>query len=138
MNCLIPVENGGTIVLYENGTCESLEHAIEMRKAKQQHQQQQPIIDTTGHEIHGAACFRFANDNLILTYFLKSGDRQYVVYSKLDMETLCVDGDVHKLELVREEKAFTLCGSTVVSGNGVAHLITICKCMPSSDTYITN
>lgn len=124
MNCLIPVENGGTIVLYEDGSCESLEHAIEMRKAKQQ---QQPIIETTDHEITGAACLRFANDNLLLTYFLKADDRNYVVYSKLDKETLCIDGDVQKLELVREEKAFSLCGSTVVHGNGVAHLVTICK-----------
>lgn len=125
------MENAGTIVLYMDGTCESLEYAIETRKEKKDLSlpQFKPIIDQTMVKILSSTYFKVTNDRILFTYFVKSLDNQEIslIYYKLDNETLRLDGPINRLKLVREEKNIQLCGFTVVDSNSCPNLVTICK-----------
>lgn len=125
------MENVGTIVLYMDGTCESLEYAIETRKEKKDLSlpQFRPIIDSSIFDILSSTYFKAANDSILLTYFIKSRETQEtdLIYYKLDNETLRLDGPINRLKLLREEKNINLCGFTVVDSSTCPNLVTICK-----------
>lgn len=130
-NSLISMENAGTIVLYTDGTCESLEYAIETRKEKKDLSlpQFRPIIDASSVEILSSIYFKGPNDTVLLTYFVRSRENREtnLIYYKLDSETLRLDGPINRLKLVRDEKNIQLCGFTVVDSYTCPHLVTICK-----------
>lgn len=125
------MENAGTIVLYMDGTCESLEYAIETRKEKKDLSlpQFKPIIEPSAVKILSSTYFKVANDGILFTFFVKSLDNQakHLIYYKLDSETLRLDGPINRLKLLRDEKNITLCGFTVVDSSSCPNLVTICK-----------
>lgn len=128
---LISMDSGGTIVLYTDGTCESLEYAIEMRKEKKDLSlpQFRPMIDTSNAKILNAAYFKPTPDTILLTYFVESSENhmKQLIYFKIDTETLRLDGLVNRLRLFRDEPQIQLCGFTVVDSSSCPQLVTICK-----------
>lgn len=125
------MDSGGTIVLYMDGTCESLEYAIEMRKEKKDLSvpQFKPVIDTSNAKILNAAHFKLSAERILLTYFVESLENQmkYLIYFTIDAETLRLDGPINRLRLFRDEAQIQLCGFTVVDSNSCPQLVTICK-----------
>lgn len=125
------MDSGGTIVLYMDGTCESLEYAIEMRKEKKDLSlpQFRPVIDTSNARILKAAYFKTTVDTILLTYFVESLENhmKYLIYFKIDAETLRLDGPVNRLRLFRDEAQIDLSGFTVVDSTSCPQLVTICK-----------
>lgn len=125
------MENAGTIVLYLDGTCESLEYAIETRKEKKDLSlpQFKPIIESASVRILSSTYFKMANDCILFTYFVKSTENQekHLIYYKLDNETLRLHGPINRLKLLRDEKNIRLCGFTVVDSHSCPNLVTICK-----------
>lgn len=134
------MENAGTIVLYMDGTCESLEYAIETRKEKKDLSlpQFKQIIDPSTVDILSSTYFKGANDSILLTYFVRSRENQEInlIYYKLDNETLRLDGPINRLKLVRDDVQIKLCGFTVVDSYTCPHLVTICKYL--CDDFIEN
>lgn len=114
-----------------DGTCESLEYAIEMRKEKKDLTlpQFKPIIDVSNVKILKAAYFKTLPDTILLTYFVESLENhvKYLIYFKIDAETLQVDGPVNRLRLFRDEAQIQLCGFAVVDSSSCPQLVTICK-----------
>lgn len=125
------MDSGGTIVLYMDGTCESLEYAIEMRKEKKDLTlpQFKPVIDTSNAKILTAARFKLAADRILLTYFVESLENQmkFLIYFTIDGETLQLDGPINRLRLFRDEAQIQLSGFTVVDSSSCPQLVTICK-----------
>lgn len=125
------MDSGGTIVLYMDGTCESLEYAIEMRKEKKDLSlpQFKPIVDTSNAKILNAAYFKLSPDRILLTYFVESLENhmKYLIYFKIDAETLRLDGPINRLRLFRDEAQIQLSGYTVVDSSSCPQLVTICK-----------
>lgn len=114
-----------------DGTCESLEYAIEMRKKKKDLTvpQFKPVIDVSNVKILNAAYFKTVPDTILLTYFVESLENhmKHLIYFKIDAETLRLDGPVNRLRLFRDEAQIQLCGFTVVDSSSVPQLVTICK-----------
>lgn len=127
---MISLTDGGTILLYMDGTCESVEYAIQQNKEKSTRVslQLKTNIVPTGFEILKPAIFRDVNDTILLSYFIKSttADETQLIYFKLDKDTLRSDGSVRRAKLVREENGVGLCGFTVVNSSSHLQLITIC------------
>lgn len=127
---MISLTDGGTIVLYMDGSCESVEYAIENNKEKNPRVslQLKTNVIPTGFEILKPATFRDVNDNILFTYFIKSTttDETQLIYLKLDKDTLRADGSIRRAKLVREENDVGLCGFTVVNSSSHLQLITIC------------
>lgn len=125
------MDSGGTIVLYMDGTCESLEYAIEMRKEKKDLSlpQFKPIVDSSNAKILNTAYFKLSPDRILLTYFVESLENhmKYLIYFKIDAETLRLDGPINRLRLFRDEAQIQLSGYTVVDSNSCPQLVTICK-----------
>lgn len=125
------MDSGGTIVLYMDGTCESLEYAIEMRKEKKDLSMAQfkPVIDTSDAKILNASYFKVSPDRILLTYFVESLENhmKYLIYFKIDAETLRLDGSINRLRLFRDEAQIQLSGYTVVDSSSCPQLVTICK-----------
>lgn len=128
---MISIENAETIVLYTDGTCESLEYAIETRKEKKDLSlpQFKPIVDQSIFDIVSSTYFKGAADTIVMTYFVKSRETQKIdlIYYKVDKETLRIDGSINRLKLLRDEKNIKLCGFTVVDSSTCPNLVTICK-----------
>lgn len=114
-----------------DGTCESLEYAIETRKEKKDLSlpQFKPIIDPSSVCILSSTFFKGANDSILLTFFVKSRETRQtdLIYYKLDNETLRIDGPINRLKVLRDEKNIRLCGFTVVDNSSCPNLVTICK-----------
>lgn len=117
--------------MYTDGTCESLEYAIETRKEKKDLSlpQFKPIIDPSTVDILSSRYCKGANDTILFTYVAQSRETKEtsLIYYKLDNETLRIDGPINCLKLLRDEKNIKLCGFTVVDSSSCPNLVTICK-----------
>lgn len=124
------MENAGTIILYMDGTSESLEYAIETRKEKKDLSlpQFKPVIDPSTVKILSSTYFKSVN-GILLTFFVKSleSHETHLIYYRVDSETLRLEGQINRLKLVRDEKNIKLCGFTVVDSSSCPHLVTICE-----------
>lgn len=124
------MENAGAIVLYMDGTCESLEYAIETRKEAKDLSlpQFRPILDSS-FNILSSTYFKGSNDSILLTYFVRSRENKetHLIYYTLNNESLRLDGPINRLKLLRDETGINLCGFTVVDGSSYPSLVTICK-----------
>lgn len=113
-----------------DGTCESVEYAIENNNKKnpQAPLQLETNVIPTGFEILKPVAFRDVSDNILLTYFIKSTttDEMQLIYFKLEKNTLRTDSSIRRAKLVREENGVGLCGFTVVNSSSHLQLITIC------------
>lgn len=128
---LLSFESRDTLVLYNDGTCESLEIAIDKRKEDRNNgiPTNKAIVDAATTTIVKAAYFKTANDHILLTYFTKSrkNDDIHLVFFKLDSESLQLVGPVNKVKLLRDGRSAELSGYTVVDGIMWPHLVTICE-----------
>lgn len=119
-----------TIILYKDGTCESLEFAIETRKQdRDQMGNPKPIVDAETQKILNTSCLRTFNGTILLTYFVKNDTTNEIefVYYKLDDATFTIAGPAHTFRLVRPQLSASLAGYTVVDGDMHPSLLTICK-----------
>lgn len=128
---LISIPNENTIVLYSDGTCESLECAIDSRKEKKDPllPQNKAIVDPEKAQISDATYFKAANESILLTYFTKSREKSDIrlVFFELNSDTLRIESSVTKLKLVRDDRDTKLVGCTVVDSILCPQLVTICK-----------
>lgn len=128
---LISIPNQNTIVLYSDGTCESLECAIDSRKEKKDPLllQNKPIVDPEKSQISDATYFKAANESILLTYFTQTREKNDIrlVFFELNSDTLRIESSVTKLKLVRDDRDTRLVGCTVVDSIMCPQLVTICK-----------
>lgn len=115
-----------------DGTCESLEYAIETRKEKKDLSlpQFKSIIEPSSVRILSSTYFKLSNNTILLTYFVKTLDNHetHLIYYTLENETLRLNGPINRLKLTRDEKEkIRLCGFTVVDSHNFPNLVTICK-----------
>lgn len=128
---LISIPNENTIVLYTDGTCESLECAIDTRKEKKDPLllQNKPIVDPVTTEIFDPTFFKTTNETILFTYLTRKSNDVRLVFFELNSDTLRIDSPVTKLKLVREDRDTKLVGCTVVDSILCPQLVTICKCI---------
>lgn len=128
---LISIENKQTLVLYTDGTCESLEYAIDKKKDDRDISIpcNKPVIDSESVSITDITYFKTSNDSILIAYFTKSIKNQDVqlVYFRVDSETFQLCEPVYRIKLIRKDKGSKLCGYTVVDGVTSPQLVTICK-----------
>lgn len=128
---LISIPNENTIVLYSDGTCESLECAIDSRKEKKDLQllANKPVVDPETTELLNATYFRTSNEAILLTYFTQSRESSDIclVFVELNSDTLRIERPVTKWKLARNDRNINLVGCTVVDNIMHPQLVTICK-----------
>lgn len=131
IDSLVSIENKQILVLYSDGTCESLQYAIGERKEDRDLSLacNKPLIDASSTSITSIAYFKTSDGKVQLTYFTKvqkTNEVQLVCF-KIDDETFQLLEPIHRLKLARKDKIGKLCGFTVVDGLTCPNLITICK-----------
>lgn len=138
MHDLVSFQRQNTIVVYKDGSCESLELCLETRKTnKSPSTGARPIVNSDEYTISNATPFLIASsDTSMLTFFAThtiSGTVNVVFY-KLDSDTLAPSGAVQQLRIARPDSASaTLIGHVVVENEAQPILMTLCKyCSPSS------
>jgi hypothetical protein len=123
--------NEHTLVLYQDGTCESLESALETRKLDKEN----PPIDTLPSQnliyssITNVNVLETNQAEYLLTYFRVNSLTGAVElnYMLLDNEVLKPVESPKVIKLERLEPNVKLLGYTVADGNFHPSLITICK-----------
>lgn len=124
---LITIPGRNTLVLYKDGTTESLQYCIDSRK----HDKTAilPIVRPDEQLIQNVSKFVALDEAIWLSYFAKSIQSGQVefVYFKLNVDTLVPSGHIFKFKLARTEQNATLIGFSVVEGDVHPNLFTICK-----------
>lgn len=129
---LIPFDSRNTIVLYTDGTCESLDLAIDTRKEERNETSicHKPVIlDVSSTKILMPTYFKTPDAKLFLAYFIKSSTNSsiYLVRLRLEPESLQIMDAVTKFRIARDDQGSELKAYAVVDGIMGANLITICK-----------
>lgn len=127
MHDLVTFDKKPTLVLYRDGTCESLKSAIETRK--QELSTVRSVVNPATTKISNICAFLGADEKLVLTYFVKDSSSEDLefVYFKLDNEAYEQEGTLHKHKFSRREQGALLSGCTLVEGESFPSLISICK-----------
>lgn len=134
INDLFTLNNEETLILYEDGTCESLECGLEGRKAKTTDLSEdlkevvRSVINPQLQKISKVAFFTTLKGTLI-TYFVRNESKKLLelFYFLLEKDTLKINGDISIIKIQRLEQHATLMAYTVVDGNVFPHLISLCK-----------
>ncbi|XP_055531143.1 nucleolar protein 11 [Wyeomyia smithii] len=127
---LLMVENGQVLVLYDDGSCESLQSAIDTRNEDRKNPDsvvKQSNIDPARETILEVCTVILASGDVILAYFVKetaSGIIE-VHFTQLTKENLKPAKGFRKIKLVRLEKNVQLVGQCIVDADGGPSLITI-------------
>lgn len=131
---LITFQRRETLVIYQDGTCESLQTCIESRKyEKNMPGQEKPIINAETQRITKVAYFTSPlSESTLLTYFVVTNDRPSepieFVYFNLDASNLAPSGPINRFRIQRgASQDAQLVGCTVVDGDLYPSLISICK-----------
>lgn len=130
INDLFSINNEETLILYEDGTCESLECGLEGRKksfnADEEKEVVRSIVNPQLQKISKVAFFTTLKGTLI-TYFVRNESKKLweLFYFLLEKETLRINGDISIIKIQRLEQHATLMSYTVVDGNVFPHLISI-------------
>lgn len=124
---LVTIPGVNTLVVYRDGTTESLKVCIETRKSDK-HLKPIVLVDQQ-QTIHNVSVFATADQSVWLSYFVKSvsGGQVEFVYFRLNNETLVPTGNVFRFQLARAEQNASLIGYCVVEGDIQPNLVTICK-----------
>lgn len=127
---LFTVDNGQVLVLYDDGTCESLESAVNTRNEDRKFSDdivRKPNVDTAKETIVDVRVITLDNGDVILAYFVRDMEEESVVlnYSLLEKENLKSVKGFHKVKLERMEQKVQLVGQCIVDGSGGPSLITI-------------
>lgn len=128
---IIPFEREDSIVLYVDGTCESLELAIDTRKQTRDDTSicHKPVIaDPESIKILKTAYFRTSDGRVFLTYFTRRTGKNdiYLIRLRIEPESLQIMDTVTKIRIARVDPETELKGYAVVNGLLGANLITIC------------
>lgn len=128
---LFTVDNGQGLVLYDDGTCESLESAVNTRNEDRKAPgdiARKPNVDPAKETISDVRVITLDNGDIMLVYFVKDLEDESVVmnYSLLEKESLKSVKGFHKIKLERREQKVHLVGQCIVDGSGGPSLITIC------------
>ncbi len=130
---IISFDNKHTILVYKNGTCESLGNRLANNEANITQ-----IVSDQIHEITNIALFNTLDNHVMLTYFLrhkKSGAIEFVYFllNDDDLTPNVSAENVPRIKLARKET--TLSGFTVVKGEHFPSLMTVCKCCVLTPNY---
>lgn len=133
INDLFTLNNEETLILYEDGSCESLECGLEGRKKTVNSEDgEKEVVKSIVHpqlqKILKVAFFTTLKGTLI-TYFVRNESKKLLelFYFLLEKDTLRINGDISIIKIQRLEQNATLMSYTVVDGNVFPHLISICK-----------
>lgn len=115
-----------TLILYKDGTTESLKLCIDSRKSEKE---TKAIVRPDEQTIHNVAIFTTNDQSVWLSYFAKNVRSGHVefIYFRLNGETLVPSGKVFKFHLARTEQQASLIGYCVVDGDAQPSLVTICE-----------
>lgn len=129
---LLSFQRQDTIVLYKDGSCESLARCLEMRKQSTA-VVGRPVIagNDVQQSISGATTFAAgcAVAAPMMTYFVHNHSDGSVdlVYYKLDADTLAASGPIRRMRLARPGCGAKLIGQVVVDGEMQPSLMTLCE-----------
>lgn len=128
---LFTLDNGQVLVLYDDGTCESLESAVDTRNDDRKDPDNiltKPHIDPTKETILNVTIITLDSGDTMLAYFVKDqeGESLTLNYVLLEKESLKSTKGFHKIKLERIEQKVHLVGQSIVDGSGGPCLITIC------------
>lgn len=128
MTELISFDDKHTILLYRDGTCESLENRLNENEANWP-----PIVDHQAHTIINIACVNTFDNHVMMTYFLQNKQTGAIefVYFLLNDDNLTPTDNVRRIKIARNE--VTLAAFTVVDvergeREKLTSVMTICKC----------
>lgn len=117
------------LVVYKNGTCESLEMALESKKEAKETANHMENLSFT---IENVKVIVLPNDSsvLLLTYFKMYPKKNLVElnFVTVDRETLQVTQNFKTIDISRVDQNVELCGSIVIESSGrYPTLLSICK-----------
>ncbi|XP_001845742.2 LOW QUALITY PROTEIN: uncharacterized protein LOC6035591 [Culex quinquefasciatus] len=127
---LYAVATGQVLVLYDDGSCESLESAVdtrnEDRKAPEQIERGVPVVDAARESIVDVCTVALDSGRLVLGYFVRDGESgamtlHYCLLAEESLKPL----RFRKVRLERAEQKVHLVGQSLVEGGGSVSLITI-------------
>ncbi|XP_058837032.1 nucleolar protein 11-like [Topomyia yanbarensis] len=127
---LLTLDNGQVLVVYDDGTCESLESAVVTRNEDRKHPDSipcKPNVDPTRASIQQVCTAVTTNGDRLLTYFVKDLECSMMElnFVPLNKENLKPVGEFRKIKLERRERNVQLVGQCIVDGSGGPSLITI-------------
>ena len=116
------------LVIYKDGSCESLEKCLDSRKEPNQ----AGFMETTSFIIENVKILELPNDpsQLLLTYFKKYSKNNLVElnFVTIDKETLQTKQEFKTIEVKRVDQNVELIGSTVIESAGrYPSLLSICE-----------
>ncbi|KAJ6641119.1 hypothetical protein Bhyg_06054 [Pseudolycoriella hygida] len=117
---IISLEDKHTILVYKDGTCESLENCSTPRDTNWT-----PVGDEQTHQINKIACFNVPGDRIMMTYFLRdrsTGEMEFV-YFLLNVDTLTPTDTIHRVKIGRPE--CKLSAFIAVEGDTFPSVVTI-------------
>ena len=118
---LYTTPDDNTLVLYENGSCESLESALENREADKKNPQDIQLV------ISKVQLFKVLDNEMMLTYFVQNVEENFTEfrYMILDKDTLKPTQNVWRMKVHRSEQGVSLVGCTVVDSTPNPSLLSI-------------
>ncbi|XP_058463229.1 nucleolar protein 11 [Malaya genurostris] len=127
---LLTLDNGQVLIIYDDGTCESLESAVQTRNKDRLNPDcivRKPNIDPTRMTVEQVSTTTIATGEILLTYFVKEIESGAVELNLvlLNKENLKPVGDFQKIRLERREQNVQLVGQCIVDASGGPSLVTI-------------
>ncbi|KXJ76374.1 hypothetical protein RP20_CCG009711 [Aedes albopictus] len=127
---LFTLDNGQVLVLYDDGSCESLESAVDTRNEDRKDPEnilKKPNIDSVKETILNVTAITVDSGDTILAYFVKDQEEETLTlnYALLEKESLKPLKGFHKIKLQRIEQKVHLVGQSIVDGSAGPSLITI-------------
>lgn len=121
---LVAREGKDVIVIYTDGTSESLSDSLE---PETRIENQKQIVDAQTETIFNISAFTSINEETFVIYFVKTNAGGIkLIYYKIDSECMRIAGSVYMFSIARREQV-NLVGYAVVEGELFPSLITICK-----------
>ncbi|XP_050074003.1 uncharacterized protein LOC126561737 [Anopheles maculipalpis] len=128
---LFSLANGQTLLLYADGSCESLESALETRKQNKANVNDERMaavnVDTKTHTIRDVQVLVLDNGTPLLTYFVRKEDDGSLElnYALLNPSDLKLQKGFEKIALQRIGDDIKLASSCIVDGSDGPSLLTI-------------
>uniref|UniRef100_A0A182S927 Nucleolar protein 11 n=1 Tax=Anopheles maculatus TaxID=74869 RepID=A0A182S927_9DIPT len=127
---LFSLANGQTLLLYTDGSCESLESALETRKQNKTGPNDERTVqnvDPKTHTIRDVQVLMLDNGTPLLTYFVRREDDGTVElnYALLDPSNLKLQKGFEKIALQRIGDDIKLASSCIVDGSDGPSLLTV-------------
>ncbi|XP_052872209.1 nucleolar protein 11 [Anopheles cruzii] len=127
---LFTVASGQTLVLYKDGTCESLESALETRNRDRMNPAaivQSGNVDHETHTIQDVQVLTLDDGSPLLTYYVRNGkdDSTELNYALLGKSDLKVVNRFQKIKLERIGDELQLAGRCIVDSSEGPSLITL-------------